>query len=190
MRNIVLFGPPGAGKGTQSELIVKAFNLIHLSTGDLLRSEIKDQTQLGLEAKSLMDAGKLVPDNVVIGMIRNKIEANKNAAGFIFDGFPRTPEQAQALDTLLEEHNEAISAMISMEVEDAELIARLLERGKLSGRVDDQNEEVIGNRLSVYKEQTEVVKDFYLKQNKTKTVNGLGTIEEVFGRIKALISQA
>ncbi len=137
MLNIVLFGPPGAGKGTQSKLMVDEYQLIHLSTGDLLRCEIQGGTELGKKAKLLMDAGKLVPDEVVIGMISNKLEANTDAKGFIFDGFPRTKEQAIALDELLENHNQSITVMISMAVPERELIDRLLERGKDSGRPDD-----------------------------------------------------
>lgn len=190
MLNIVLFGPPGAGKGTQSKLMVDEYLLIHLSTGDLLRSEIQADTELGKKAKLLMDAGKLVPDEVVIGMISNKLEANKDAKGFIFDGFPRTKEQAIALDELLKNHNQSISVMISMAVPERELIDRLLERGKESGRPDDQNEEVILGRLNVYKEQTEVVKDYYGAQGKSSEINGLGSIEEVYGRIKNAIKQA
>ncbi len=190
MLNIVLFGPPGAGKGTQSKLMVDEYQLIHLSTGDLLRSEIQAGTELGKKAKLLMDAGKLVPDEVVIGMISNKLESNKDARGFIFDGFPRTKEQAVALDGLLKDHNQTITIMISMAVPEQELIDRLLERGKDSGRADDQNEEVIRGRLSVYKEQTEVVKDYYSALDKASEINGLGTIEEVFGRIKNAIEQA
>lgn len=190
MLNIVLFGPPGAGKGTQSQYIVEKFKLIHLSTGDLLRSEIAAGTPLGKEAKLLMDDGKLVPDEVVIGMIDNKLQANKHANGFIFDGFPRTTEQAKALDDLLKSNDDSISGMIALEVPDEELISRLLERGKDSGRADDQNEDVIKNRLKVYNDQTAVLKNFYSKQGKFQEINGLGTIEEVFGRIENAIENA
>lgn len=190
MLNIVLFGPPGAGKGTQSQYIVEKFKLIHLSTGDLLRSEIAAGTPLGKEAKLLMDDGKLVPDEVVIGMIDNKLQANKDANGFIFDGFPRTTEQAKALDDLLKSNDDSISGMIALEVPDEELISRLLERGKDSGRADDQNEDVIKNRLKVYNDQTAVLKNFYSKQGKFQEINGLGTIEEVFGRIENAIENA
>lgn len=190
MLNIVLFGPPGAGKGTQSQLIVDKFKLIHLSTGDLLRSEIAAGTPLGKEAKLLMDDGKLVPDDVVIRMIHNKISANKDAKGFIFDGFPRTTEQAKALDDLLKSNDDSISEMIALEVPIEELISRLLERGKDSGRPDDQNEEVIKKRLEVYNDQTAVVKDYYSKQDKFQEINGLGTIEEVFARIEKAIENA
>ena len=190
MLNIVLFGPPGAGKGTQSKLIVEQYNLIHLSTGDLLRSEIKAGTPLGQRAQFLMDAGRLVPDEVVIGMISNKLDNNRDAQGFIFDGFPRTKEQAKALDQLLKEHGDSITTMISMKVPERELIDRLLERGKDSGRKDDQNEEIIKDRLHVYRDQTEVVKEYYAEQDKSQEIDGLGSIEEVFERIKKAIEQA
>lgn len=190
MLNIVLFGPPGAGKGTQSNYIVEKYNLIHLSTGDLLRSEIAAGTPLGQEAKLLMDDGKLVPDAVVIGMIENKLKANKDAQGFIFDGFPRTNDQAAALDDLLEKNGDSITAMVALEVPNQELVTRLLERGKISGRSDDQNEEVIQNRLKVYNEQTAVLKDYYGKQGKFQEIDGVGAIEEVFGRISNAIDKA
>lgn len=190
MLNIVLFGPPGAGKGTQSELMKEKFSLIHLSTGDILRSEIKDGTELGMEAKKLMDAGKLVPDSVVIGMIRHKLEHHADANGFIFDGFPRTEAQAVSLDELLSELNDSITTMISLEVPEEELIARLLERGKSSGRSDDQNEDVIKDRLEVYEKQTAVLKNYYQKQGKLQSIHGIGTIDEVFGRIEDAVAQA
>lgn len=189
MLNIVLFGPPGAGKGTQSKLIVEKYDLIHLSTGDLLRSEISAGTPLGLKAKILMDAGKLVPDEVVIGMISNKLDANVNSPGFIFDGFPRTREQAEALDKLLEDHKESISVMISMKVEESELISRLVKRGLESGRTDD-TEEVIKDRLKVYRDQTEVVKSYYDAQGKAREIDGMGNINEVFERIEKAIEKA
>jgi adenylate kinase len=189
MLNVVLFGPPGAGKGTQSEKLVEKYNLVHLSTGDLLRSEIKANTELGLRAKRLMDEGSLVPDEVVIGMIGSKLEANADARGFIFDGFPRTTAQAEALDQLLQKHNTSISCMLALEVEDAELISRLLERGKSSGRSDDANEEVVTNRLKVYQRDTAVVADFYSKQHKYIAVEGTGSIEEVFQRLCAEIDK-
>ena len=190
MLNIVLFGPPGAGKGTQSELMREKFSLIHLSTGDILRSEISNGTALGMEAKKLMDAGQLVPDSVVIGMIRHKLEHHKDAMGFIFDGFPRTEAQAVSLDQLLSELGDSITTMISLEVPEQELIQRLLERGKSSGRSDDQNEEVIKDRLNVYNKQTAVLKNYYQKQGKLQAIKGIGTIEEVFGRIEDAVAQA
>ncbi|MDZ7845721.1 MAG: adenylate kinase [Owenweeksia sp.] len=190
MLNIVLFGPPGAGKGTQSKLIVEKYQLVHLSTGDLLRSEITAGTELGLKAKSLMDAGKLVPDKVVIGMISHKLDAQAEARGFIFDGFPRTDAQARSLDELLKERSQAITTMVSLEVPEEELIARLLERGKESGRSDDQNEEVIKDRLQVYQNQTAILKKYYDQQGKLKTIDGQGTIDEVFNRIGQAIAAA
>lgn len=187
MQNIVLFGPPGAGKGTQSKKLVEKRNLIHLSTGDLLRSEKEAGTELGLQAKILMDQGKLVPDVVVIGMIRNKLETNTNANGFIFDGFPRTEKQAEALDDLLKELNTSISGMFALEVEDEELISRLLERGKDSGRADDQNREVIENRLKVYANETAILKGYYQKQGKFNSIDGFGALDEVFKRLNSAI---
>lgn len=187
MQNIVLFGPPGAGKGTQSKMLISKRNLIHLSTGDLLRSEKEAGTELGLKAKVLMDQGKLVPDEVVIGMIRNKLESNKDSHGFIFDGFPRTEKQAEALDELLKEENTEISGMIALEVESEELISRLLERGKDSGRADDQKREVIENRLNVYQNETAILKEYYQKQGKFSSINGLGSVDEVFDRLNSAI---
>jgi len=188
MLNLVLFGPPGAGKGTQSQKLIEKYGLIHLSTGDLLRGEISQGTTLGLEAKKLMDAGLLVPDEVVIGMISNKLDANKDAKGFIFDGFPRTVAQAAALDELLETKEEAISGMIALEVNDDELEHRLLLRGKDSGRPDDANPEVIRKRIVEYNNKTAPVADFYKKQNKFTSINGIGTIDEIFSTIVTVIA--
>lgn len=188
MLNIVLFGPPGAGKGTQSENLIKEYSLVHLSTGDILRSEIKNGTALGLEAKKLMDAGILVPDEVVIGMIESKLEENKNANGFIFDGFPRTTAQAQALDNLLEKKKTSITKMLALEVEHEELKRRLLERGKISGRADDQDEKVIENRIVEYQNKTAPLKNYYSAQNKFVAINGIGTIEEIFGRLQSSLN--
>jgi adenylate kinase len=183
MLNIVLFGPPGAGKGTQSDKLIEKYQLVHLSTGDILRGEIKAQTPLGLEAKKNIDKGELVPDEVVIGMIESKIDKNADAKGIIFDGFPRTTAQAEALDTLLEKKGTAISIMLALEVEKEELINRLLLRGKDSGRCDDQDQAVIENRISVYNKETAPVMDFYGAQNKLKTVEGMGSIDEIFDRL-------
>ena len=187
MLNLVLFGAPGSGKGTQSKTLIEKYQLIHLSTGDLLRSEIAQGTELGLEAKKLMDDGNLVPDAVVHGMISNKLAANKGAKGFIFDGFPRTVAQAEALDQLLASKGESISTMIMLKVDDEELMHRLLLRGKDSGRPDDANPEVIRKRLDEYHSKTEIVADFYKDQNKLKAINGIGNVEDVFSAIVDVI---
>jgi adenylate kinase len=180
MLNIVLFGPPGAGKGTQSEKLIAKYHLVHLSTGDILRGEIAAGTKLGLEAKKLMDAGLLVPDEVVIGMINSKLDQNKDSKGFIFDGFPRTTAQAQALDKLLTKKNTAITLMLALEVDDEELTKRLLLRGKASGRADDQNQEIILNRIKEYNNKTAPLKNYYTAQSKFQSVQGVGTIDEIF----------
>lgn len=189
MLNLVLFGPPGAGKGTQAGFLINRFGLIHLSTGDLLRSEIATGAKLGLEAKAFMDKGELVPDAVVIGMIKSKLEANEDAKGFIFDGFPRTVEQANALDELLNENGTPISGMLSLEVEKQELIDRLLSRGKSSGRADDQDQTVIENRINVYNEKTSPLIEYYKKQSKHFGINGMGTIEEIAERLEEVVGK-
>lgn len=189
MLNLILFGPPGAGKGTQAEFLIDTFKLIHLSTGDLLRSQITEGTKLGVEAKAFMDKGELVPDEVVIGMIKSKLESNGEAAGFIFDGFPRTVAQAKALDILLNENGTPVSGMLCLEVENQELINRLLNRGKTSGRSDDQNESIIENRINVYHEKTLPLKDYYAAQNKHFSINGFGSIEDIAGRLKTVVNQ-
>jgi len=188
MLNLVLFGPPGAGKGTQSHNLIEKYGVIHLSTGDLLRNEIAQGTELGIEAKKLMDNGLLVPDEVVIGMISNKLDANKGAKGFIFDGFPRTVAQADALDNLLKSKRSAISGMIALDVNDDELEHRLLLRGKSSGRPDDANPEVIRKRIHEYNSKTAPVAEFYKNQNKFQKINGIGTVEEIFAAIVDIIS--
>lgn len=187
MLNIVLFGPPGAGKGTQSKQLIDTYQLIHCSTGDLLRSEIANQTELGQRAKSIMDRGELVPDEVVVGMIDSMLNRHADARGFIFDGFPRTTAQAEALDQLLASRNEAISGMIALEVADDELKNRLLERGKNSGRPDDANPEIIENRIRVYNDQTAPVKSYYAQQNKLFEVDGMGTIAAITARLEQTI---
>jgi len=187
MLNLVLFGPPGAGKGTQANLLIEKYNLVHLSTGDILRGEITVGTALGLEAKSLMDRGDLVPDEVVIGMISSKLDNNPNVNGFIFDGFPRTAAQATALDNLLLEKGTSISAMLSLKVEDMELIRRLLSRGKDSGRADDKNEDIIANRIQEYNNKTAPLKEFYAAQNKLSEVEGTGSIEDIATKLNEVI---
>jgi adenylate kinase len=181
MFNLILFGPPGSGKGTQSEKLIAAYGLKHLSTGDLLRSEIAAATPLGMEAKNLMDKGQLVPDEVVIGMISSALDANPDAKGFLFDGFPRTGAQAEALDKLLDLKKTGIAAMLALEVSEEELVKRLLKRGETSGRSDDTNEAVIRNRITEYHNKTAAVADYYKKFNKVVMVKGEGTVEEIFG---------
>ncbi|WP_291908358.1 adenylate kinase [Chitinophaga sp. CB10] len=180
MVNLILFGPPGSGKGTQSAKIIDKYGLLHLSTGDLLRSEIGNKTPLGLEAQKFMDQGLLVPDEVVIGMISSKLDANPDARGFIFDGFPRTTAQAEALDKLLALKKTAISVVLSLEVPEEELIKRLLNRGLTSGRSDDANEDVVKARIVEYHSKTAPVADHYAKFGKFKKVKGDGSVEEIF----------
>lgn len=187
MFNLILFGPPGSGKGTQSEKIVEKFGLIHLSTGNLLRQEIADKTPLGMEAKNFMDKGQLVPNEVVIGMIDSSLEKHQDAKGFLFDGFPRTVAQAEALDKLLSLKKTSINKVIALEVLEEELIKRLVKRGETSGRSDDTNEEVIRKRFAVYKDETEPVADYYQQQQKFEVIRGLGTIDEIFKAIDTLI---
>jgi len=189
MLNIVLFGPPGAGKGTQSQKLIARYNLVHLSTGDLLRSQIAQGTELGLHAKKLMDEGLLVPDEVVIGMIESQLASNTEAAGFIFDGFPRTVPQAQSLDALTQRYDTGVNCMVALEVAEEELVKRLLERGKTSGRPDDQNEEKIRKRVTVYNTETAQVAGYYAEQQKFHSLNGIGAIDEIFGQICAIIDQ-
>jgi adenylate kinase len=187
MLNIVLFGPPGAGKGTQSTKLIDHYGLIHLSTGDILRGEIAAGTDLGLAAKQLMDAGLLVPDDIVIGMIRSKILSNPGAKGFIFDGFPRTGAQALALDNLLEEIGTSITMMLSLDVPERELIERLLLRGENSGRPDDRDETVIQRRIQEYENKTAPLKKYYSEQGKLKSIKGTGTVDEIFNSLISAI---
>ena len=189
MLNIVLFGPPGAGKGTQAANLIEKYKLVHLSTGDILRGELAAKSPLGLEAKKYMDKGELVPDEVVIGMIEVKLDQNSAAKGFIFDGFPRTRAQAGALDKLLEKKKTAITIMVALEVEKQELIKRLMGRGKVSGRADDQDMNVIENRITVYNRETAPVIDYYDALKKFQSVNGMGTIEEIFVRLCGTIDK-
>ena len=183
MFNLILFGPPGSGKGTQSEKLITKYGLKHLSTGDLLRNEISRQTPLGKEAQSFMDKGRLVPDEVVIGMISSALDENPAAKGFLFDGFPRTAAQAEALDKLLELKEAPIAAMLALEVSEEELIKRLLKRGQTSGRSDDNNENVIRARILEYRNKTEMVADYYKQFEKVVIVKGEGTVDEIFNRL-------
>jgi len=189
MMNLILFGPPGSGKGTQAAMLRDRHELIHISTGYLFRQEMGNDTPLGLEAKAYIYKGQLVPDSITIGMLKNKIEQHPDANGFIFDGFPRTVAQAEALDKLLKEMNAPIDLLIALDVAEDELVSRLLERGKSSGRADDANEEVIRNRQKVYRENTQVVYDFYDDKDLAITVNGTGTIDEIADRLGMAIQQ-
>jgi adenylate kinase len=183
MFNIILFGPPGSGKGTQSEKLIASYGLVHLSTGDILRREITQATELGLEAKKLMDNGQLVPDAVVVGMIKSALENNTQAKGFLFDGFPRTEAQSQSLDALLAEKNTAIGVVLALEVSHEELTKRLLNRGLTSGRSDDTNVSIIENRILEYQTKTTVVANYYSKFDKVVKIKGEGTVEEIFSAL-------
>jgi adenylate kinase len=183
MFNIILFGPPGSGKGTQSEKLIEAYGLIHLSTGDILRREIAAATALGLKAKSLMDKGILVPDEVVVGMISSALDTNPQAKGFLFDGFPRTEAQSVALDKLLAEKNTEIGVVLALEVSRDELVKRLLQRGLTSGRSDDTNESIISNRIVEYQTKTTVVANYYSKFDKVVHVKGEGTVDDIFASL-------
>jgi adenylate kinase len=188
MLNLVLFGPPGAGKGTQADFLTEKYNLIHLSTGDLLRSQIAAETALGVEARSYMDKGFLVPDSIVVGMIKVKLQENKDTNGFIFDGFPRTVEQAKALDDLLNNNGTPVSGMLCLEVEKQELINRLLSRGKTSGRPDDQDVSIIENRIHEYNDKTMPLQDYYMAQSKCHKIRGMGSVEEIAQRLFETVS--
>lgn len=187
MKHILLFGPPGAGKGTQAQLLVDKYKFEHLSTGDMLRSEIKRETEIGLQAKKIIDNGQLVPDEIVAEMVRNRIKNLKNNTGIIFDGFPRTIAQAQKLDEIMSGENQEIAMLIAIHVHDEEIIKRILERGKISQRSDDQNAETIKKRIDTYNKQTAELVDYYKQQEKYKAVNGIGNIEDIFKEICGLI---
>lgn len=187
MINLILFGPPGSGKGTQAAKLVDKYNLLHISTGDLFRYEMGNDTPLGQEAKSYIQKGELVPDSVTIGMLRNKVEANPEVEGYIFDGFPRTVAQAEALDALMQEMTTSISKLILLSVDDNEIVTRLLERGKTSGRSDDQKEDTIRNRIKIFKNETSPVFDYYAEQEKAVQVEGIGSIDDIFSRLCAEI---
>ena len=187
MKNIVLFGPPGAGKGTQAEILKEKYGLVHISTGDVFRFNIKNKTELGVLAKSYIDNGDLVPDQVTIDMLKAEVDKNPKANGFIFDGFPRTESQAESLDAFLAEKNEGISGMVALEVPEDLLIERILNRGKTSGRADDQDEEKIRNRFNEYQTKTAILKHYYQKQDKYFGVNGVGSIKEITAKLEKVI---
>lgn len=189
MLNLILFGPPGAGKGTQSDKIKEHYNLVHLSTGDIFRYNIKNNTELGKTAKGYMDKGELVPDSVTIKMLESEVDKHRDGNGFIFDGFPRTVAQAEALDKFLATKQTEISKMVALEVGDEELKQRLLERGKTSGRADDQDENIIINRIDEYNRKTAPLKAYYKNQNKFEAVNGMGSIDEITERLKTAIDK-
>ena len=176
MLNLILFGPPGSGKGTQAENLIEKYGILHISTGDLFRYEMGNNTPLGIKAKEYMAKGELVPDEVTIGMLKNKVDANPDVSGIIFDGFPRT--------------NTEVTALVALDVPDEELVKRLLNRGKSSGRADDNDEEIIRNRISIYKSETAQVFDYYAQNGKSKLIPGVGTIEEIFDRLVAAIDEA
>jgi len=188
MLNIILFGPPGSGKGTQAALLVEKFGLIHVSTGDLFRFEMKNDTELGLKAKDFISKGLLVPDEVTIGMLKNKLDKHPEAKGFIFDGFPRNIDQASALDQLLQDKDQKIVGLFALDVKDEEIISRLLNRGKTSGRTDDQDESIIKNRLSIYKGETAPVFEHYEQKDKAYQINGVGNIEEIQERLSSKVN--
>lgn len=183
MLNIVLFGPPGAGKGTQSEKLIEKYGLTHVSTGDLFRMHLKNKTELGQTAQKYMDEGNLVPDEVVIGMVEDKLNATIDAKGFILDGFPRTVAQAEALDKLLADKGTPISVMLALDVPEDELKTRLMERGKTSGRTDDQDMSKIENRIKVYNDETLPVANYYEQQRKYRKIHGVGSIDDIFDRL-------
>ncbi|OMP31003.1 adenylate kinase [Mangrovimonas sp. DI 80] len=189
MTNLVLFGPPGAGKGTQAEFLKQKYNLVHISTGDVFRYNIKNETALGMLAKSYIDKGELVPDQVTIDMLNAEVEKNADANGFLFDGFPRTNAQAEALDKLMDSKDSQINAMIALEVDDEVLVERLLERGKTSGRADDADESIIRNRIVEYYNKTAILKDYYSAQNKYFGVDGVGSIKDITERLSAVIDK-
>jgi adenylate kinase len=187
MINLILFGPPGSGKGTQAAKLVERFDLLHISTGDLFRYEMSNDTPLGLEAKSYMAKGELVPDSITIGMLKNKVDANPGVKGIIFDGYPRTIPQCVALDELLDQYGERVTKLIMLDVSDQEIVKRITSRGKSSGRTDDLDESIIQNRISVYKSETTPVFNYYQEKGKSVKINGMGSVDDIFQRLVELI---
>ncbi len=189
MLHIILFGPPGSGKGTQAEKLVAKYNLYHISTGDLFRSEIANKTPLGIKASEFMEKGILVPDEITLGMLKNKVESLPDVKGFIYDGFPRTIPQAEALDTILAEKDQYINALIALHVEDDEIVRRILKRGQNSGRSDDLDESIIRKRMDEYRNKTTSVYNYYDSKSKSTSIHGLGSIDEINDRLNQLIDQ-
>ena len=187
MFNIVIFGKPGSGKGTQANFLKEKYSLYHISTGDLFRKNISNKTKLGIEAKSYLDNGDLVPDSVTIKMLENEVLQNKKVKGYIFDGFPRTLAQAKSLDTFLNSINQKINATIALDVDENELITRLLDRGKTTNRSDDQDLEKIQNRFNEYNHKTSILIDFYDKQGKLYSVDGKGSVDDITRRLFDLV---
>lgn len=183
MLNLILFGPPGSGKGTQAERLISKYNLCHISTGDMFRYELSHNTELGQLARSYMDKGQLVPDSVTIAMLRKRVEDNPHVKGFIFDGFPRTTPQAEALDELLTEAGETISGLIELSVDEDEIVKRVLLRGKSSGRADDNDESIIRKRINVYRSETTPVADYYAQFGKSHKIQGVGSIDDIFNNL-------
>ena len=181
--NIILFGPPGSGKGTQAEKLIDKFQLFHISTGDMFRFELSNNTELGLLARSYMDKGQLVPDQVTISMLEKRVEAHPDAKGIIFDGFPRTVAQAQALDNFLAGLGQSITVLLELVVDEDEIVKRVLLRGKTSGRIDDTDESTVRKRINVYKTETSPVAEYYAEKNKALKIQGLGTIDEIFQKL-------
>lgn len=190
MINIILFGPPGSGKGTQANSIAKKYNLLHISTGDLFRYEIGNSTELGQLAKSYMNKGELVPDDVTIGMLKNKVDAYPDVAGYIFDGFPRNVYQSEELDRFLDKKGQTVNALLQLDVDDEEIVKRILNRGKTSGRGDDNDEIIIRNRISIFNDETSPVYNYYDKSGKSTSINGIGSLEEIFSRLSVAIDAA
>ena len=190
MINIILFGPPGSGKGTQANSIAKKYNLLHISTGDLFRFEIGNSTELGQLAKSYINKGELVPDDVTIGMLKNKVDAYPDVAGYIFDGFPRNVYQSEELDRFLDKKGQTVNALLQLDVDDEEIVKRILNRGKTSGREDDNDEMIIRNRISIFNDETSPVYNYYDKSGKSTSINGIGSLEEIFSRLSVAIDAA